>query len=615
MNIKLYYIEGISMIDTPSFSISYSDFGNINTQETYFNSHLVKSIESSFYPPYYKNKIKVDKDDFSLEDDSVNYLSIEYCNKIYYYFIERIEYINENVLYLHITMDVIQTFYFNIKVENGILERKFINRWANADLNDYTINRRQHPSLFLKNPYIRENVSNGKFKQVYYITDNSNTGEWFIIGIFNQYNINTSPYNVLNHVYFKVHVQNSASSLSHAIRDTKVVYFCPFDSKGTYVSETYVMLDSRNFLYKVSPCPYLDDIFVVPYNPFIGISINGQSLTINPAWDSDFADDYTVYNDQPIFGNGNQGTTEKLTCIGGNQFHLHELVNTYTFYFSKNINKGILFNTQYVPFLLDENYFSVSYGSSNSNTSYPLHTLQSTTLIRKAGVDITNGTRYYYLTDENNLNDRYGTKVLDTNVLSLQIRNDRYKEYVASNKFRWLQAMSSSGFNTISSAMYGSLKYGAPGAGLGLIEGLTQTANKITSQVLTEGNLEWTPKVSKQSQVFSSSYLESSLLITFRINVVEDIDIVALYYHNNGYLVNELIQPTSTIFGDVFNRYYFNVLKCKDTNIHLLNYIETDEIIEKIKYRLENGLRLWNVRYNDVTIGDLHYDNVEYDYL
>ena len=57
MNVNLYYIHGISRIDTPYFATKTSQ-ATLSKQEEFFSNHLVLSVELSFYPPHYHNTIK-----------------------------------------------------------------------------------------------------------------------------------------------------------------------------------------------------------------------------------------------------------------------------------------------------------------------------------------------------------------------------------------------------------------------------------------------------------------------------------------------------------------------------------------------------------------------------
>ena len=52
MNVYLYYVEGISRIDTPYFATKTIQ-ASLSKQEEFFDNHLVKTVELSFYPPHY----------------------------------------------------------------------------------------------------------------------------------------------------------------------------------------------------------------------------------------------------------------------------------------------------------------------------------------------------------------------------------------------------------------------------------------------------------------------------------------------------------------------------------------------------------------------------------
>ena len=167
MNIYLAYIEGISRIDTPYFTSG-------SEQETYFDNKVVETIETTFYPPHYHNAINVSSDECDI-NTSINYLFFEYKNKRYYYFIDSITYSSESVITLNITMDYIQTYMFNIYIQNGIINRRFIDRFLGSRIN---------------RAYIRENVSKGELELVSSDNDIIDTTPLWII-IKSTHRINT----------------------------------------------------------------------------------------------------------------------------------------------------------------------------------------------------------------------------------------------------------------------------------------------------------------------------------------------------------------------------------------------------------------------------------------
>ena len=141
--LKLYYVEGISRTDTPLFD-------NIENQRQYYSDRLVVTIPDSFYPPHYRNEISLVLGDYFTPSSAsqMNYLSLEYLGRVYYYFIDSIEYKNEDIATLNVTMDVIQTYMFDINYHNARVKRETIKRW-NGDyinrnyINEYIVHRTQ----------------------------------------------------------------------------------------------------------------------------------------------------------------------------------------------------------------------------------------------------------------------------------------------------------------------------------------------------------------------------------------------------------------------------------------------------------------------------------------
>lgn len=167
MAITLYYIEGITRADEPVFD-------SIDNQVKFFSNHMVSSIDSGFYPPHYQNEIRLQINDEIDLTKSINYLSLEFGNKVYYYFIDDIEYISEDVISLLVTMDVIQTYMFDIDFINSAIERNTINRKTA----DGKINR----------DYIREQVSNGMYVNYEYQLIHNNI-DWIILKFSDDVNI------------------------------------------------------------------------------------------------------------------------------------------------------------------------------------------------------------------------------------------------------------------------------------------------------------------------------------------------------------------------------------------------------------------------------------------
>ena len=169
--LTLYEIPGINREDTPVFS-------SRTRQISYFASRTKLVIDDGFYAPHFRDKIDLElelvtRPTGALYDSEIkwNYLSLDFNGKKYYYFIDKIEYINERIVSFYISMDTIQTYMFDIEWIESHITRKSIKRWIyDNDVDDWLINR----------DYIRENFSEGKFrlKEKKYYYRNSDFSEY-----------------------------------------------------------------------------------------------------------------------------------------------------------------------------------------------------------------------------------------------------------------------------------------------------------------------------------------------------------------------------------------------------------------------------------------------------
>ena len=75
-----------------------------------------------------------------------------------------------------------------------------------------------------------------------------------------------------------------------------------------------------------------------------------------------------------------------------------------------------------------------------------------------------------------------------------------------------------------------------------------------------------------------------------------------MYYRMFGNLVRRPVYNISNIFSNVQTRESYNYFELINSEIHLLNYIESEDIVDKIKERLSNGIRLWNVMSTSIAV-------------
>lgn len=632
MKINLYYVEGISRIDTPSFNTK-THIGTIQDQEEFFLTKLKKSIDMTFYPPYYRNSIKFDQDDLVITDN-VNYLSLEYNGKTYYYFIDEINYTSTGIITLEVSMDTIQTFMFDIYISSGIIERKFINRWlTNDDVIGYG-----HVDKINRN-YKRENVSSNLFElyEHYDIPMPKNEmlivskeckvqdGQYTGVCVHEEIGINKQdvfyPCEVRFGPYFDGHIE-----VGNDNQEYHPEYFINMMARNAYISELFLI-----------PFKCLDNIIYYPNKWWI----NDTKYQYNDITDRDKK--WFIAKHEVEF----TGLVSKIPTV-----HNYDI---YTFNYLKNTNKGVLFNSIYMPVMLDENYQRIIFGSRSANTAYPLYKLNYTKIITSWYADVINGSRFYYITANNTWDtsiynhDEYRTLCADYEPIKLDLISDAYAQFDATNKFRWLEAIGVSAVSafTLFTGVYSKAAFAAKDIATIAATSLTpkrrklskkgqrainaierkqeenaidtigdtiKTLSPISNNLIQEMNMSFAPDSIKQAG-FTVEISSISYQIFRDIERVNDYEQCAHYYHHNGYLIHEYITQVSNIFLSVRNRYYFDVLKMSLPEVHLHNIIEDEDTVGLIEERLETGLRLWNVKNSDVIMGDFTYDNVELDYL
>lgn len=358
---------------------------------------------------------------------------------------------------------------------------------------------------------------------------------------------------------------------------------------------------------------------------------------------------------------------------------------SFSFDFMKNTSTGTYFDYRYMPILLDENYYRVMFGDVGASSTLELFRYYRQTFICSYIADITLGKRIYrILSNYANFdgsahfnspsNYSYDNTVVSEEVMYIDLVNDAWVTWNQYNRATIPMAMtgyicsafaSYSNINANSIRKYGgttynnavnraysedafidkrvkypdmstgkglnkrgkaylagakdyynSLPYTATGSSLGSVSSLAGVATQ-------EWNAWLAPNTVKSVGTINTSFLNNGIEVFLKIFEKEDIQVVANWYHRNGYLVNEYVNvypPSYNIFTYVQNRYYFNVLKLKDSDVTLINVINDESTIMAIKDRLEMGLRLWNLAPNGedterTLIGNYALDNVEIAYL
>lgn len=590
MTIELMYVHGISYEDTPFFS-------NIERQSEYFYHHIVKEIDTSYYPPKYKNSIKVDiGEDGDIEfNTKINYLRLVFKSKEYYYFIDKVEYISETTMILHVTMDVIQTYYFDIEIVSGIIERKMINRWIPSGSSSvpWSINR----------SYIRENVSEGVFEiPNFYNELNTDTSKYLIFGKFTK-----APTQQTYDVPSIYHCEVSNGVYVPMFSAYQYLFTPLFESKVGNTNE-----DIRPLNTTVSYIDYVVDLYCCPFDCIDPSHFNGPTAGTHGNY---YNYDGTHVELVEMTYSGITASEKKVYHVTGANFRTKQYDCSLPF--ESNDSIRINYNSKYIPCLIDENYIKFEFGSYVEIIEYPLFRLTYTHCYCNYSFMLDTGYRIYSITptkDYNDTKDRIIT--VDTNVLSFDLINNAWNTYLANNKNRWASLALNGGNTIIQSTVKSGMKYGGAGAIVGGVMGVADTGVKVANQFLNEGNLQNASGKPKSTNQYNSSYINKNSRIFVAYTKCQDFEKCALYYHMYGNLVNEIVLEQTDLFTHVNTRYYFNYLKMRDVNVHL-NLIESEDEINKIHDRLIDGIRLWNVTeyLSEILIGTYKYDNVEKAFL
>ena len=631
---KLICCPGISRLDEPCFE-------NITQQTLYFNSLESTEIDA-VYPPYYTNKISFSTEDINITE-KYNYLSLQFNGKYYYYFIDDISYINEDIFELQITMDTIQTFMFDFSIINATVTRNSIKRWNS----DETINRN----------YIRENLSKGDFVDYMYsemITDigfaiaystkafsNTDVPTCDIIDEFKS--VPTGLYAYILPIF------NSTTIAAATANGGKLKFGwyrldpdLPSPSNSTYVGAEFNWSDFN--INKLVDNPYITNIIYI------------NASCISTVFDYKFTDNTSTIN-----GVSELYIRTKRSALTGNEEKKYPQVNrTYlatidnvkypylsvkslpnyfvniNFYsvkpFSKNINLGVKFNSNFVPQLMDNNYISFAYGERGTMCEFPLHKAKKPTLDIYQAVDLFTGTRCYYISNNNSGTDRYMTLISTPNPQTFNLINDAWNNYYANNKatlgalgttsaianILYKGAYSNYNNSVILSAKYKSQDIASPMAKMGLLNTGLNVINYGVDRLITRENLENAPGSVIQTGTITTDTLNKSAQQLMRNMYVSDIEECAEELEHYGYKQNMDISNVDNVFAELNNRYYYNIIKLEDISIKekilIGNVLKSDLIA-----RFENGLRMWNYNNGELLTDGIGYrlafDNVEKDYL
>lgn len=656
MELNLYFVSGLNRVDTLYFD-------NLSEQDEYFTNHIVTSIaDFSFYPPHYQNSIRLTTDDINFKS-KLNYLSLTFNDKTYYYFIDNINYISEDVVSFDITMDVIQTYMFDINFIHSDIERNTISRY-----NGTSINRN----------YIRENISNNDFVLSNYKEGESNKG-FIILDIATTQDIidmrgtgDKVTSNLFPNVPTSYKYQNKTfyDGLLHFF----IIY--PLTNIPIYVDDIYGVeykLESKGYSFKnytliityddiiklievISKQPQVVSINACPFNIFENCGLifkqdnNGITITqrgsssqtlglFNVFYRSPYSDNdlqlYLFQADSQI----NRGVSSNLIDM----FYSRDIydISSSNYPYEVNRDRMIEYNIKYLPQMFDENYRIITYGERISNTSFPLsQTDKYDELYGSYYYIISNGNRAYSLnvrlSESFDVIDPHITTIVIPTSENIQLKNDAWSSYISQNRATLTTGLAYQYFNDGVSMLENIASNSLPTrifdkryksypklnkAGRDFARDVSSSATQgvlgfldtYINYEINKENLKKTPNTLTQGNNIIDMLLIDSNKVVFRDYVVRDYEMCASYFEAYGFKVH-LHYDNENLFSILNNRVYYNYIKTSDISISL-ETLNDNETINEIEERFNNGLRLWNVKVCDedgLGIGEMFkYDNAD----
>ena len=617
-NITLYLIPGINKIDTPVFDTE-------EHQETFFASQTNLVIDNnSFYVPKFKDVISLDITDIEFTS-SFNYLSLYFGEKYYYYFISKIDYVNETVVNVSVEMDVIQTYMFNANFIHSEITRKSIKRWVPETPLLNKINR----------DYIRENIGNGMFKH-YKSSLYANDVIIYVFHLMPANNIawyklteqgNPDPGYIPYITEFRDGDKKYTDCGCYLVLPVKVS--APYD--GTYVSDFDTVHISKSrmirmFRYMMER-DYIFSINVLPgiYLSSLGIQYNSQTNTFTK-----------TSNNQSVkflrFAYSSAPDAEDIECMGYAVYTTEYVYNVQEFDipkasatehvgdFTENTNPAQTFSWQYCPQLLDENYTQIKYGEPSYMAGYPLHLLDRDVVNMYVEVNPITNVRVYSFALTPDV-DYYLTMVYAVSDQQLQLYNNPYQSYLAQKS-----ATLSAGFGlALGDRVYSRLErlglnyddrvsYGIAGGGI-FRDMMVTTAKHFIKQF----DLMHTPDTTRNNSNGIYDTVSENIAPRYLVKMVTNIKECAEYFETFGYKVHEIY--TGNLFT-INNRFYYDYVEADNVNLYLSGAITDNETITHIQERLLAGLRMWHTTNGalncesvtgvTLTLGQVClYDNVE----
>ena len=475
--ITLCYIEGINEVDTPWFD-------TIGEQTAFFDKAIVWHDDESYYPPYFMNTIRLSSEDIPFNDSrkKVNYCFLDYEGKRYYYFIDSIDYVTDDLVEITIEMDTIQTYLFDMLISKPTISRMAIQRWG---VNGDTINR----------DYIRENLSIGNMvqKSKEPIKADDDMG-WIIITASDEipdltYSDRNPDGSVIesSHSGLVQYVSGLSSDKTTYRTNGLYTYVIPYSKKFDRSQFIYVQLDLKDpfkmanpqfTIEQLSSMPNVMSMKYVPDSMFANVNLSthdGMPLIriTSYKYDVSFKDASAVSHTEKITWNyfipftiKNSGIPNgfvidypsiKPSFINvafdvnfGTNYPALRIISDYKELDAMTFNgdnivqnraKGVPYSSKFVPAMIDESYMRITLGDTGTTCVAPLYYALFTYVYPEMFATI-DGAIAYFITFASDsvgtfggaVDDPHGTAVINENAMEYTLRTDPWKQYQVTHK-------------------------------------------------------------------------------------------------------------------------------------------------------------------------------------
>lgn len=445
--IKLCYVEGINEVNTPYFA-------DINAQNVFFDSAVVWQDDESYYPPYFMNAIRLSSEDIPFNNLSkkVNYCFIDYEGKRYYYFIDSIDYVTDDLVEISIEMDTIQTYFFNILVNRAVVSRQAINRWGDDGT---SINRN----------YIRENLSNGNMRKQYKksLGDESPL-KWIVIRCASIPALTAENINSLEAIpeakimrgwYGDIEYETSHGVTSHTQTGGATIlipygeWFKDSSSLTVTYGKDYTISNMKFFMQYLASNAEVLGISYIPYNPFPFVIYETGHITVNPSVARIGTDNYNWYYLDLVKtkdAGSYEGFAIRFPWLQENGYieglRMQSKEQTLNLGYSKSASKNNIYSSKYVPAMMDENYEAIKVGDNSGTTIAPLFYSEGSYIVPMMLASLKGERIYSFFMSKDILGNTYGNAFKDPhnivlvndNTLDYDLFTDPWKSYQVTHK-------------------------------------------------------------------------------------------------------------------------------------------------------------------------------------